>query len=98
MVAHFPSKVEAMASLSESGVTANSEFSLLIDLGIKRRVETCFFWLLKIGGGKWGCIDEKACELMLWILGNHRFQARFYIDELQNSFLIPSYYYFRLSK
>jgi hypothetical protein len=23
-------------------------------------------------GDKGGCVDEKACELMVWVLGNHR--------------------------
>ncbi|KAL3609359.1 hypothetical protein D5086_000379 [Populus alba] len=68
--AHFPSEAEAMASLDESGIRANQNlvYSVIWELREEWRLAfLAFKW-----GDKWGCVDEKACELMVWVLGNHR--------------------------
>lgn len=70
MAAHFPSEAEAMASLDESGIRANQNlvYSVIWELREEWRLAfLAFKW-----GDKWGCVDEKACELMVWVLGNHR--------------------------
>ncbi|CAK7336322.1 unnamed protein product [Dovyalis caffra] len=68
--AHFPSETEAMASLDDSGIKVNQ--SLVYSVIWELREEWKIAFLALKWGEKWGCVDEKACELMVWILGNHR--------------------------
>ncbi|KAJ6341188.1 hypothetical protein OIU78_009377 [Salix suchowensis] len=70
MAAHFPSEAEAMASLDESGIRANQ--NLVCSVIWELREECRLAFLAFKWGDKWGCVDEKACELMVWVLGNHK--------------------------
>ncbi|CAN8233597.1 unnamed protein product [Cochlearia groenlandica] len=69
-VSELESEADAMASLVESSFDLNHEslYSLIWEL----RHE----WRLAFLGFKWGekrgCDDQKACDLMIWVLGNHQ--------------------------
>ncbi|VVB11544.1 unnamed protein product [Arabis nemorensis] len=69
-VSELESEADAMASLEESSFDLNHEslYSLIWEL----RDE----WRLAFLGFKWGekrgCDDQKACDLMIWVLGNHQ--------------------------
>ncbi|KAF2301531.1 hypothetical protein GH714_025563 [Hevea brasiliensis] len=68
--AYFPDEAEAVASVDESGIKAdkNLVYSVIWELRKEWRLAfLAFKW-----GEKWGCVDEKCCELMVWVLGNHR--------------------------
>lgn len=69
-VPHCPSEAEAMAFLDDSGIEASREmvYSAIWELREEWRMALLAFrW-----GDKWGCSDEKTCNLMIWVLGNHR--------------------------
>ncbi|GKV26949.1 hypothetical protein SLEP1_g36160 [Rubroshorea leprosula] len=68
-VAHLDSETEAVASLDNSGIKATQDliFSVIWTLREEWRLAfLAFKW-----GEKWSCSGQKACELMVWILGNH---------------------------
>lgn len=59
-----------MAFLVDSGIEADAE------MVYSAIWETREEWRLALLAFKWGercsCSDEKACNLMIWVLGNHR--------------------------
>lgn len=69
-VSELESEADAMASLEESSFDLNHDsfYSLIWEL----RDE----WRLAFLAFKWGekrrCDDQKACDLMIWVLGNHQ--------------------------
>ncbi|EEF49233.1 pentatricopeptide repeat-containing protein At1g80880, mitochondrial [Ricinus communis] len=68
--AYFPGEAEAMACIDGSGVKANINLVYSVIWELRKDWKLAFLgfkW-----GEKWGCIDEKSCELIVWILGNHR--------------------------
>ncbi|KDP41959.1 hypothetical protein JCGZ_26977 [Jatropha curcas] len=68
--AHSPTEAEAVAFVDESGITANQNlvYSLIWNLREEwRQAYLAYKW-----GQKWGCVDEKCCELMVWVLGSHK--------------------------
>ncbi|KAK2651767.1 hypothetical protein Ddye_011623 [Dipteronia dyeriana] len=69
-VAQVDSEAHAMACLDESGISANSNlvYSMIWELReVWRLAYLAFNW-----GHKWGSVDEKVCELMVWVLGGCR--------------------------
>lgn len=69
-VSELESEADAMASLEESCFDLNHEsfFSLIWELRDEWRLAfLAFKW-----GEKRGCDDQKACDLMIWVLGNHQ--------------------------
>ncbi|KAF5739022.1 pentatricopeptide repeat-containing protein [Tripterygium wilfordii] len=68
-VADFPSEAEAMVSLNESGIEANQDLIYSVIWVLREE------WRIAFLAFKWGeklsCVDDKACELMVWVLGNH---------------------------
>ncbi|KAJ4822152.1 hypothetical protein Tsubulata_017312 [Turnera subulata] len=68
--AHLPSEAEAMTSLHGSGIRPNPNLvcSVIWELRVEWRLALLAFkW-----GQEWGCVDEKACVVMLWVLGCNR--------------------------
>lgn len=69
-VSELESEADAIASLEKSSFDLDHEslYSLIWEL----RDE----WRLAFLGFKWGekrgCDDQKACDLMIWVLGNHQ--------------------------
>lgn len=57
-------------SLDESGIEVNRE--IVCSAIWESREEWRLAFLAFKLGEKWGCTDEKACYLMIWILGDHR--------------------------
>ncbi|CAA7039385.1 unnamed protein product, partial [Microthlaspi erraticum] len=69
-VSELESESDAMASLEESsfGLSHDSVYSLIWELRDEWRLAfLAFKW-----GEKRGCDDQKACDLMIWVLGNHQ--------------------------
>ncbi|KAL5758459.1 hypothetical protein ACOSP7_021070 [Xanthoceras sorbifolium] len=69
-VAHVESEAQVLACLDESCINANADlvYSVIWELrSVWRLAYLVFNW-----GQKWGCVDEKICELMLWVLGGCR--------------------------
>ncbi|XP_010417652.1 PREDICTED: pentatricopeptide repeat-containing protein At1g80880, mitochondrial-like [Camelina sativa] len=69
-VSELESEAEAMASLEDSSFHLNHEsfYSLIWELRDEWRLAfLAFKW-----GEKRGCDDQKACDLMIWVLGNHQ--------------------------
>uniref|UniRef100_A0A1J3E2H1 Pentatricopeptide repeat-containing protein, mitochondrial n=1 Tax=Noccaea caerulescens TaxID=107243 RepID=A0A1J3E2H1_NOCCA len=69
-VSELESEADAMASLEESSFDLNHEslYSLIWKLRDEWRLAfMAFKW-----GEKRGCDDQKACDLMIWVLGNHQ--------------------------
>ncbi|KAF5466873.1 hypothetical protein F2P56_016756 [Juglans regia] len=69
-VSQCPSEAKAIESLDESGIEANRE--IVCSAIWESREEWRLAFLAFKWGEKWGCTDEKACYLMIWVLGNHR--------------------------
>ncbi|KAG7590761.1 Pentatricopeptide repeat [Arabidopsis suecica] len=69
-VSQLESETDAMASLEESSfdLKHDSFYSLIWELRDEWRLAfLAFKW-----GEKRGCDDQKACDLMIWVLGNHQ--------------------------
>lgn len=59
-----------MAFLDESGVEVKRDTVVLAIWELREEWKLAFLgfkW-----GEKWGCCDEEACSLMVWVLGSHR--------------------------
>ncbi|XP_031269899.1 pentatricopeptide repeat-containing protein At1g80880, mitochondrial [Pistacia vera] len=69
-VAHFDSQAQAMAALDESGVKANANLVCSVIWALKE--EWRLAYLVFKWGEKWGCADDKVCELMVWVLGSNK--------------------------
>lgn len=68
--ASLASEAEAMAFLDESGVEVKRDTVVLAIWELREEWKLAFLgfkW-----GEKWGCCDEEACSLMVWVLGSHR--------------------------
>lgn len=69
-VSQLPTEAEAMASLGESGIEPSQD---MVRSAIWTLRNECRLALLAFKWGeKWGCSDEEAWNLMIWVLGNHR--------------------------
>ncbi|CAN6570392.1 unnamed protein product [Malus baccata var. baccata] len=68
--ADFASEAEAMAFLDESGIEVDGETVLLVIWELREDWKSAF--LAFQWGEKWGCCNEEACSLMVWILGSHK--------------------------
>ncbi|KAM6602384.1 hypothetical protein CsatA_021993 [Cannabis sativa] len=69
-VAPLPTEAEAMASLDESGIESSVD---MVRSAIWVLRKECKLALLAFKwGDRWGCCDEEAWNLMIWVLGNHR--------------------------
>ncbi|XP_018471115.1 pentatricopeptide repeat-containing protein At1g80880, mitochondrial [Raphanus sativus] len=69
-VSELESEADAMASLEESSFELNHDsfYSLIWGLRVEWRLAfLAFKW-----GERRGCDDQKACDLMIWVLGNHQ--------------------------
>uniref|UniRef100_A0A9I9DUN0 Pentatricopeptide repeat-containing protein At1g80880, mitochondrial n=1 Tax=Cucumis melo TaxID=3656 RepID=A0A9I9DUN0_CUCME len=69
-VALLPSEVEAVAALDEFDVQADSDL-VYSAIWVLRDDWKSSFLAFK-WGEKWGAIDEEICNLMIWVLGNHK--------------------------
>ncbi|XP_050381436.1 pentatricopeptide repeat-containing protein At1g80880, mitochondrial [Argentina anserina] len=68
--ASLANEAEAMTFLDESGVEAKRDMVVLAIWELRADWKLAFLgfkW-----GEKWGCCDEEACSLMVWVLGSHR--------------------------
>ncbi|XP_022953169.1 pentatricopeptide repeat-containing protein At1g80880, mitochondrial [Cucurbita moschata] len=68
--ARLPSEVEAIAALGEFDVQADSNL-VYSAIWVLRDDWKSSFLAFK-WGEKWGSIDEEICNLMIWVLGNHK--------------------------
>ncbi|KAJ0231077.1 Pentatricopeptide repeat-containing protein [Hirschfeldia incana] len=70
-VSELESESDAMASLEESSFELNQDslYSLIWALRDEWRLA---FLAFKWGERRGGCDDQKACDLMIWVLGNHQ--------------------------
>ncbi|CAD5317793.1 unnamed protein product [Arabidopsis thaliana] len=69
-VSELESEADAMASLEDSSFDLNHDsfYSLIWELRDEWRLAfLAFKW-----GEKRGCDDQKSCDLMIWVLGNHQ--------------------------
>lgn len=69
-VARLPSEVEAVAALDEFDVQADPNL-VYSAIWVLRDDWKSSFLVFK-WGEKWGSIDEEICNLMIWVLGNHK--------------------------
>lgn len=69
-VSRLPTEAEAMASLDESGIESSPDMVLSAIWALRKE---CRLALLAFKWGeRWGCSDEQAWNLMIWVLGSHR--------------------------
>ncbi|PON89322.1 Pentatricopeptide repeat [Trema orientale] len=69
-VAKLLSEAEAMASLDESGIEPSRVMVRSAIWALRKECRLAF--LAFKWGDRWGCCDEEAWNLMIWVLGTHR--------------------------
>ncbi|XP_038896356.1 pentatricopeptide repeat-containing protein At1g80880, mitochondrial isoform X2 [Benincasa hispida] len=69
-VARLPSEAEAVAALDEFDVQADRHL-VYSAIWVLRDDWKSSFLAFK-WGEKWGSVDEEICNLMIWVLGNHK--------------------------
>ncbi|CAN1121569.1 Pentatricopeptide repeat-containing protein At1g80880, mitochondrial [Linum perenne] len=70
VASHFSTETEAMASLDGCGIKPNMKLVYSVIWELRESWKAAF--LAFKWGEKWECADERACELLVWVLGNHR--------------------------
>ncbi|WCJ40341.1 Tetratricopeptide repeat (TPR)-like superfamily protein [Euphorbia peplus] len=68
--AFSPSEAEALLAVDDSGIQPDTNLVYSAIWELKQDWKLAF--LAFKWGEKWGCIDDKSYELLVWILGNHR--------------------------
>ncbi|XP_048331799.2 pentatricopeptide repeat-containing protein At1g80880, mitochondrial [Ziziphus jujuba] len=68
--ADLPTETEAMLSIQESGIEATRDLVCSAIWGLREEWKLAF--LAFKWGEKCGCSDEETCNLLIWVLGNHR--------------------------